>query len=516
LPAVTCYNLKENNKDTTITIYKIGNFDFNEFIKYLQKNIEKQNNFLNNEYHKLTTIIDSKPSAFSSDGIIIIFKENVNVNHIKKFTIDSISYDIIDKIPQLHAILLDNKKGEFSELIEKIKTRDDLIFADINHFRYLHYEPNDPYWNESWGHKKINCDRAWDFPAKMNLACLIILDSGIDADHEDLKSANIYQWDFIENDGTADDDTGTCHGTNVAGIALARINNNIGLAGVAGESPQIEVFKIFDEFKRTTVWLIIKSIIFSVIVHPPFGPSVVCMCFGNEEYNLIEASLLDTLRYGYYKTLFVSSVGNSGSSNRIDFPAGYKSVIAVGAINKSGCLCRYPGSWGSSYNKNKREVDIVAPGIDIITTTDEDILNKKYGFFSGTSAAAAYVGGVAALWYGARAAVKGYKQRRNEPDQCEKALFSNAITLGDKDPYKYGHGMVDAYGTIPKLKSNKEKYRFVYKRDMILNFLMFEKNYKNIFIKILLTNDFLNRLMIINYINQLKKTFENPLEDRYT
>ncbi len=516
-PAIISYNLIDSNENNSKNISKKNNFDFNEFRKYLRKNKQKQSYYYNSIYkrdYSNETIYDPKITNYSSNEIIVVFKDFINVNELEKINVEGIWYDIEDRIPQLHAALLKINRIDAIGFIEKIERKNYIECAEINHLRFLNYVPNDPYWNESWGHKKINCDKAWDLPSKMKYAWLTILDTGIDADHEDLKSANVYQWDFIENDGTADDDTGTGHGTNITGIALARINNSIGIAGIAGNSPHIEVLKIFDKFKVTTTWIIIKAIIYSIVAHFPNYPSIICMCFGNKDYSFIEQSLFDTLRFGNMGILFIAAVGNSGCSNRIDFPAGYNSVIAVGAINESGILCRYPGNWGSNYNKNKREVDIVAPGIDIITTTDSDILGKKYGYFSGTSAATAYISGVAALWYGARATIKGYKNRKNEPDKCEKALFSNAQSVGDKDPYKYGHGLVNAYETIPKVKSNTEKSKINILKYFLLNFPLFNKISKNILIKVLSTNDFLNGLVINNYIYKEKKNLEYNREER--
>jgi hypothetical protein len=473
------------------------NYDFDEFLKYLEMNKKNQSEKLNLIYKERTF-----NSASNKQDLIIIFKKKIDVKELVSIEIDGIYYDINDRIPELHAVLLDTKRNDLCEFIDKIYDIKDVECVEPNHYRFLSFQPNDPLWDESWGHILINCNKAWDIPTEMDYSWLTIIDTGIDCDHEDLKSAKIYQWDFIENDVTADDDTNTGHGTNVTGIAMARINNSIGLAGIIGNSPNIEVLKIFDQNKRTTVWLILKAIVYSIISHAPYFPSVICMSFGGENYNLIENSLLDQLRNGIKGIIFVSAVGNSGTTNRIDFPAAYDSVIAVGAINNSGCLCSYPGDWGSNYNSKKRQVDLVAPGINIITTTDENNFGKKYGYFSGTSAATAYVAGVAALWYGARAAKMKYRNRRNEPDRCESALFSNAKAVDDKDPFKYGHGMVDAYQSISRHKLVKRQNRTKFFMLCSNIFSMQRILQKNVIIRLLLTNEFLYGQIINNIYNK--------------
>jgi hypothetical protein len=470
-----------------------GEYNFDEFLKYLEMNKKKQSETLKLKYKE-----KNLDSTENTEDLIIIFKKKIDVKELNSIKIEGISYYINDKIPELHAVLLDTKRNDMYDFIDKIGKIKDVECVQPNHYRFLSYQPDDPLWDESWGHKLINCDKAWDIPTNMDCTWLTIIDTGIDCDHEDLRSAKIYQWDFIENDGTADDDTNTGHGTNVTGIAMSRINNSIGLAGIIGNSPNIEVLKIFNQNKRTTVWLILKSILYSMLAHAPYFPSVICMSFGGENYNLIENSLMDQLRNGIKGIIFVSAVGNSGTTNRVDFPAAYESVIAVGAINSSGCLCSYPGDWGSNYNSKKREVDLVAPGINIITTINEDTLKEKYGYFSGTSAATAYVAGVAALWYGARAAKMSYRHRKNEPDRCESALFSNSKELDDNNRFKYGYGMVDAYQTISCYKSVK-KYNRTKFFELCLNIFSIQRIIQNnVIIRLLLTNEFLYSIIINN------------------
>ena len=498
LLTLTLFSPLINSKNYLTNIYQSEEqykeyYDFDEFLKYLEMNKKKQSEKLNLTANK--------------QDLIVIFKEKIDVKELNNIEIEGISYDIRDKIPELHAVLIDTKRNNMCELIDKIYNNKDVEYVEPNHYRFLNFQPNDPLWDESWGHKLINCEKAWDIPTKMDCSWLTIIDTGIDCDHEDLRSAKIFQWDFIENDSTADDDTKTGHGTNVTGIAIARINNSIGLAGIIGNFPNIEVLKIFNQDKRTTVWLILKAVVYSIIAHTPYFPSVICMSFGGENYNLIENSLFDQLRKGVKGIIFVSAVGNSGTTNRVDFPAAYDSVIAVGAIDNSSCLCSYPGNWGSNYNSKKRQVDLVAPGIDIITTIDEDNLGMKYGYFSGTSAATAYVAGVAALWYGARAAKMGYRHRKNEPNRCESALFSNAKVVDDKDPFKYGYGMVDAYNSISSYRSVQTHNRtfFEHQEHIFSMRRMLQKEFIDRYIS---TNGFLYMTIINNiYDKNIKEMF---------
>jgi subtilisin len=141
------------------------------------------------------------------------------------------------------------------------------------------------------------------------------------------------------------------------------------------------------------------------------------------------------------KVLLIAAAGNK-DSDKVDMPALYDTVISVGAIDQNKKRCRTE-EWGSNYGE---DVDIFAPGIDILSTDR----NGGYSLCWGTSAAAAYVAGVALLWYGARAASMWFPHVKNEPIKCRKALFENAEYLG----VNYGHGLVNAYKTVKDARGN--------------------------------------------------------------
>ncbi len=91
---------------------------------------------------------------------------------------------------------------------------------------------NDPLRTRQWNHQAVRLDRARaaaDF-SEASAVTVAIVDSGIEEHHPDLEGVVTSYVNFLS---TAEDDRDfKGHGTNVAGIVSAGINNAIGIAGI--------------------------------------------------------------------------------------------------------------------------------------------------------------------------------------------------------------------------------------------------------------------------------------------
>lgn len=255
--------------------------------------------------------------------------------------------------------------------------------SDISHsesiqpiFQPERYISNDPYLEEQWALQHINAPKLWQVTAGNSQILVAVLDTGIDQHHEDLCGKIIADVNFTSS-STTEDVLG--HGTHVAGIIAANRNNGLGIVGLAPGSSLLNV-KVANDKGQSDISAVAEGIIWAV----DEGASVINMSIALEEYS---PQLEDAVCYAWsHGAVIVAAAGNSGSELPV-YPAFFENCIAVTALRQDGTLAPLSnhGDW----------VDIAAPGFNIYST----LPGNSYGYKSGTSFAAAYVSGLAALLF---------------------------------------------------------------------------------------------------------------------
>lgn len=265
-------------------------------------------------------------------------------------------------------------------------------YVEPNYILYAFATPNDPSYGRQWALPRIQANLAWDIWQPQAVRYIAIIDTGIDYSHSDLinkfrrtASGQIYGYNFVSNTTNANDDNG--HGTHVAGIAAAEINNGIGVAGVAAWNPavpgynqhvQLMPVKVLDRRGSGTLTNVARGITWAA----DNGAHVLNLSLGASTGS---QTLADAVNYAWNRgCLLVAAAGNDGSSAP-QYPAYYTNVIAVAATDQNDRLTSFSqyGSW----------VDIAAPGASIYST----YRNNRYTTLSGTSMASPHVAGAAAL-----------------------------------------------------------------------------------------------------------------------
>jgi subtilisin family serine protease len=299
---------------------------------------------------------------------------------------------------------------------------------------YADYTPNDPKWNQQWGPKKIHVPEAWDYQKGSTSIIVAVLDSGVDYIHEDLVGRVIKGYDFVNDDDDPMDDNSYSHGTHIAGIVGAIMDNNKGIAGIA--QVKILAVKVLNNELLGTWDNIAEGINYSA----NYGAKIISMSFSS----FVEPSpvVKKACSYAYYTkgSLLVASVGNDGQEVQ-KYPAAYDEVIAVGAIDSN--------DQRASFSNYGSHVELVAPGVNILST----VRNNGYNTMSGVSMAVPHVSGVAALFWSQNPSFSNEKIR--------EILRNTAIDLGSSgwDKY-YGYGKVNAYAavTLGRILSSKSGY----------------------------------------------------------
>lgn len=247
---------------------------------------------------------------------------------------------------------------------------------------------NDLELEKQWGLFKIKAasrteESGWDIVKGDPEVKIAILDTGIDVDHEDL-SAKVLRWVNFTRSRTDDDLYG--HGTHVAGIAAAVTNNNLGIAGVGYNSSLVSV-KVLDDRGRGYYSWIANGIKWAA----DNGVKVINLSLGGYGYSRVLEEAVD---YAWNKgVVLAAAAGNDNSMSKL-YPCAYEKVICVAATDSDDNKASF-SNYGSSW------VDVTAPGVDIFSTFPNHYYRigkgLSYGYGSGTSMAAPFVSGFAAL-----------------------------------------------------------------------------------------------------------------------
>ncbi len=235
----------------------------------------------------------------------------------------------------------------------------------------------------------IQAPAIWEQSNQGEGIVIAVIDTGVDTNHPDLKDCIIGGRNFTSDyDGDAsvfEDNNG--HGTHVSGTIAAALNNE-GVVGVAPKAKILSLKVLTGEGSGNYEW-IIDAINYAVEWRGPKNERarVISMSLGGPQD---VPELHEAVQNAVNKDVsVVVAAGNEGDDREETFeysyPGSYNEVIQVGAVDSSLNLAPFT-------NANE-EVDLVAPGVNIIST----YLENKYATLSGTSMATPHVAGALAL-----------------------------------------------------------------------------------------------------------------------
>ncbi len=243
---------------------------------------------------------------------------------------------------------------------------------------------NDPKISEQWAFEALKLNELSKFLKANNIkpkkrAKIAILDTGVDATHEDLKG------NYVSTKSSYDKDKQT-HGTHCAGIAAAVSNNKIGIASLSPDNSWVQVTSI--KVLSDQGWGTQEKIIKGIIEAANNGADVISMSLGGPSDDIRQKAYAEAIRYAQKKgAIVVVAAGNENQSAKKSVPASCDGVIVVSATNYQNDKADF------SNTIDEVKMGIAAPGQDILSTLPK----QKYASYSGTSMATPYVAGLLAM-----------------------------------------------------------------------------------------------------------------------
>lgn len=223
-----------------------------------------------------------------------------------------------------------------------------------------------------------------------------VLDTGIALTHPELKEALLPGFDFVnildgaedfigdylQIDDKAADEVG--HGTHVAGIIAGR-----GYKMPQGVAPNCKILPVrvlaaMSRGGRPVGAGLVENINAGVKYAVDQGAHIINMSLGVKHAGggLPHKEVID---YAISKGVTIVAASGNDGQEELYYPGAFKSVIAVGAMDDQGEVADF-----STFGE---QVSFIAPGVDVYSTS----LNDGYAFSTGTSHAAPFVAGGAAL-----------------------------------------------------------------------------------------------------------------------
>ncbi len=267
-----------------------------------------------------------------------------------------------------------------------------------------------------WFHDTVGTFEAWKITKGSSNVTVAVIDSGVLTSHPEFSGRIVNSTLDIFGNKNVDQNG---HGTHVAGIIAAAVNNGQGGSGIA---PGVKILpvRVLDASGNGTTYNITRGVnyVAGTDINYKRRADIANMSLGGFFY---DASYALSLKNCYKAGVTVCVAMGNECANNIAYPAAYGHVIAVASVDKSGQKSYFStyGSWA----------DVAAPGSDIYST----YLSNGYASESGTSMATPVVAGCCALYMSAKGHVS--------PSQMEKVVKASVTKAKSA---QIGTGIINA------------------------------------------------------------------------
>jgi thermitase len=364
----------------------------------------------------------SSPAEFASGQILVRFRPGTAAAEIASIhgrnqgqvlgTIDRIGIQVV-RVPV----------GDELRAVARYRANPNVLYAEVDGIvrATAGFTPNDPMLPDQWGLARVEATLAWGVTHGSSEIRIAILDTGIDAEHGDIRPKVVAARNFTRS-RTVSDRHG--HGTHVAGIAAAVTNNARGIAGLGFNSVLMNGKVLGDDGGGQWSW-VASGIIWAA----DNGARVINMSLGATSHS---AAVEDAVNYAWGRGVVLVAAAGNDNSSALFYPAAYANVIAVAATDRNDARATFSnfGAW----------VDVAAPGVDILSTFPRLRRTDRYSLMSGTSMSSPFVAGLAGLvwtttWGTSNTAVRDQIQATVDPittDQPIGGRINAARAVGAK------------------------------------------------------------------------------------
>jgi type VII secretion-associated serine protease mycosin len=258
-----------------------------------------------------------------------------------------------------------------------------------------------------------------------------VIDSGVDADHPQLRGRVAAGRDFLHDNVSGRQDC-VGHGTAVASIIAAEPAAGAGLRGLAPGATIVPI-RVSEQtdteeqngapvspgrFATAIDWAVDEG-----------GADIITMSLVMTDDDRVRAAVARAIAAG---VVVVAAAGNHGKPNETNprpYPASYPDVIGVGAIGPNGVA--------GDFSQQGDYVDVMAPGVGVTFAA----LGAGHTAGSGTSYATPFVAATAAL----------IKQRfpALTPAQVSRRILATTDPApGGRRSERYGFGVLNPYRAL--------------------------------------------------------------------
>jgi subtilisin family serine protease len=289
--------------------------------------------------------------------------------------------------------------------------------------------PTDPQYSLQWGLPMVNAPAAWDYGWGSASIVVAVVDSGVDLDHPDLVNQIVDSGrDFVDVDMNATDVFG--HGTAVASVVAAQANNVILGCGMA---PGVKILpvRVLGNDGSGTAYDVAQGVEWAT----DKGADVINLSLGS---TVADPDMADAIAYALLNDVVVVAASGNKGTDQVQYPGRLPGVIAVGAIDQSKLSAK--DTSGFTFSDHGPDLDLVAPGKSIYALTK----GGGYSYWTGTSFAAPFVAGTAALMRS--------RNRSTAGTEVANVLLSTAQDLGTAGrDNTFGDGLIQADAAVASI-----------------------------------------------------------------